>query len=83
MCLLFFILCSVALLGKRDALVCKKDALVFAALHAETLADAAADLCSQLKPRKALLLLQEGSSLRTLQMFMKARGHKVGYQLVS
>ncbi|CDJ36047.1 uncharacterized protein EMH_0006520 [Eimeria mitis] len=43
---------------------------------AETLAAAAADVCSRLRPRRALLLLQDGSSLRTLQLYMNAQGHK-------
>ncbi|CDI74963.1 hypothetical protein, conserved [Eimeria praecox] len=50
---------------------------------AETLAAAAADLCSQLKPRRALLLLQDGSSLRTLQLYMKAHGQKQATNSIS
>ncbi|KAL8432271.1 hypothetical protein ACSSS7_004731 [Eimeria intestinalis] len=41
---------------------------------AESLAAAATQICQALKPRRALLLLQQGSSLRTLQHFMRKSG---------
>ncbi|KAL8433930.1 hypothetical protein Efla_001832 [Eimeria flavescens] len=44
---------------------------------AESLAAAATEICEALRPRRALLLLQQGSSLRSLQQLMLARGRQV------
>lgn len=50
---------------------------VFAASASETLAAAAAGICNTVQPRRALLLLQQGSSLRSLQLYMRQKGLKV------
>ncbi|KAL8451666.1 hypothetical protein Emed_001828 [Eimeria media] len=43
----------------------------------ESLAAAASQICETLRPQRALLLLQQGSSLKTLQHFMRKRDLQV------